>query len=82
MFGDAIFPIRKHEYAVELKRKHSIGFVAAVSYKDALVEVDLAREPRYIEELQRSDRARPVVHGFYTGDQLRVIAEEAGGLAE
>lgn len=77
MFGDAIFPYRKHEYAIKLRDKHGIRFLSAVEYPDALVEVDLAVKPSSVRDLLRSDRTTPVKHAFYTREKLTVLVGDA-----
>jgi hypothetical protein len=73
VFGDAIFPFRKHSFASRLLRAHSIRLIAVVEYPDALVEVDLSEEPNQVQMIKRSDRPRAVKHALYDGDQLKVL---------
>lgn len=76
MFNDAIFPVRKHNYAKALSVEHNIRFIAAVQYPDALVEVDLACKPESVRDLQRSDRATAVSHAFYGREQMTILYEK------
>ena len=73
MFNDAIFPIRKHNFATELRDATGIRFLAAVEYPDALVEVDLAQDPSSVRDILRSDRTTPVRHALYDRTALRVL---------
>ena len=79
-FGDAVAPIRKHEMAVSMKRRHNVPMLMVVQYAcGTLVECDLAVSPKERRPLQRRDRTHqaPVLHGFWMGDQLTVVDEAA-----
>lgn len=75
-FGDAVAPIRKHEAAVKLWRRHRFPMLMIVAYScGTLVEVDLAQPPAERRALKRHDRPKAVPHGLWKGDQLAVIPE-------
>lgn len=75
-FGDAVAPIRKHDYAVKLWKRHRFPMLMVVAYScGALVEVDLAAAPAERRALKRHDRPKAVDHGLWKGDQLTVIPE-------
>lgn len=77
-YGDAIFPMRKHEFAKQLSR-HKLPFVGVTLYGDGtLVEVDLTKAPSSQRDITRRDRPgmKPVPHGFYSKRQLTVLTAE------
>lgn len=75
-FGDAIFPLRKHDFA-KLLAAYNIPLLAVTEYGcGALVEVNLTVLPARTGGIKRHDRGgKPVPHAFYEGDQLTVLAE-------
>lgn len=76
-YGDAIAPIRKHHFAVELRDRFRIPFLLVTQYPDALVEVDLADEPAQQKDVTRHDRpGTSVSHGHWEGEQLTVLEEK------
>jgi hypothetical protein len=77
-FGDAVAPIRKHEYAYKLHRRHKIPMVMVVAYAcGTLIEVDLATPPRDRVSLKRRDRPHAVLHGVWKDEQLALVPEAA-----
>jgi len=75
-YRDAMFPLRKHEFAKKLY-KHSIPFVGVTEYGcGTLVEVDLAMPPSIVRPIARHDRpgSAPRAHGIYALKQLTVLA--------
>lgn len=75
-FGDAVAPIRKHDYAVKLWRRHRFPMLMIVAYScGTLVEVDLAQPPAERRSLKRHDRPKAVPHGFWKDAQLTVVPE-------
>lgn len=76
-FGDAVAPIRKHEYAHKLWRRHHVPMVMVVAYAcGTLLEVNLAEPPRERKTLKRKDRPHGVLHGIWKDTQLATIPEE------
>lgn len=82
-FGDAIFPLRKHEFAVNAAQEQNIPVLAITQYGDGtLVEVNLATEPAKRAKIERRDRPGDAVdHVFYAKEQLTVLIEAGDGLS-
>ena len=75
-FGDAIFPLRKHQFALDVLGSFCIRCFGIVEYGcGTLVEVDLGEAPREVREIRRRDRpgSKAVLHGVYAADQIRVV---------
>lgn len=79
LYGDAIFPTRKHVFGKRLKDL-GLPFIAVVRYGcGTLVEVDLASTPASRRDVTRRDRdGGPVPHVVYSGDQLTILKEGDG----
>ena len=76
-FGDAVAPIRKHEYAVKLAHRHKIPMLMIVAHScGTLVEVDLAEPPCERRDIKRRDRDKSVPHGIWKHDQVRKVWED------
>jgi hypothetical protein len=76
LYGDAMFPLRKHIYAKRMWEAHKIPVYAVTEYKcGTLAEVDLLEEPSSTRDIVRHDRKgdKPVPHAFYLKHQMRVI---------
>lgn len=79
-YGDLMVPIKKHEFALELRERCLLPLVCVTEYGDgALVEVDLTQEPSERRDVKRHDRPgmTPVPHGLYKGSKLKVLARSA-----
>lgn len=77
-FGDAVAPIRKHDYAKRLHEQHRVPFLMIVQYAcGSLVEIDLAEPPAAEKALKRRDRKDSVPHGFWRDAQLTVVLDGA-----
>ena len=77
-YGDAIFPLRKHNHARRESLKTGIPHIAVTEYGcGTLVEVNLAKKPASTKDVARRDRPgmKPVPHAFYTRRQLTVLEE-------
>lgn len=75
-YGDAIFPLRKHQLAVEVMQRTRIPIVGVVEYGcGTLVQCALSRKPAKQRDISRRDRPgmRPVPHVFFNGSQLTVL---------
>ena len=75
LYGDAMFPERKHIYASRMWAAHAIPVIAVTQYKDGtLVETDLREVPETRRAVARKDRGgAKVPHVFYTEKQMRVL---------
>lgn len=74
-YGDALFPIRKHEFAL-LVAEQNVPFVGVTEYGcGALTEVNLTEPPAKRKDIARRDRPgmTPVPHGLYSKAQLVVL---------
>lgn len=75
-FGDAIFPARKHDFALRAKRERKTPVLAVTEYGcGALVEVDLSQTPTRRQDIKRRDRPqmKPVPHVVYEKDRMAVL---------
>lgn len=74
-FGDALFPLRKHERAKELWEQHKIKLIGITEYGcGSLVEVDLSVAPTKFVDIKRRDRTGPAKpHVIYEKDKIRVL---------
>lgn len=75
-YGDVLTPMKKHEFAVQMG---DLGFPYLLVTQYAcgtLVEVDLSETPADSRPIARRDRPgmTPVLHGFWKGSQLRMLA--------
>jgi hypothetical protein len=77
VYGDVIFPIKKHDFARRLGR-NSIAMVGVTAYScGTIVEVDLADVPDEEKFITRRDRPGTTVkHGLYRESQLGVFLPE------
>lgn len=76
-FGDAMFPRRKHDFALKALRERCTPVLAVTEYGcGALVEVNLAFSPDSARDVARRDRPgmKPVPHVFYGKDKFRRLA--------
>jgi hypothetical protein len=78
LYGDAMFPKRKHDYAVMMKTMYKIPVFAVTEYScGALVQVDLTLPPAEIKNVTRKDRpGKAIPHVFYKDSQMLVLAKE------
>jgi hypothetical protein len=79
-YGDAMCPMRKHEFAKTLFTDHGVPCYLVTQYScGTIVEVDLLQRPASTKPIRRRDRPNsdPVRHAFYKGDQLTVYTEGA-----
>jgi hypothetical protein len=75
-FGDAVAPIRKHEYAEKLWRRHRFPMLMIVAYAcGTLVQVNLHEPPAQRRDIKRRDRPNAVPHGIWKHDQVKVVWE-------
>lgn len=80
LYGDAIFPHRKHDFAKRLAA-FKIPFIGVTQYGcGTLVEVDLRVLPAIRKDVVRRDRPgmEPVSHAFYAKEQLAVLCDRWG----
>ena len=76
VYGDAMFPRRKHEYAKRMWAAHKIPVYAVTEYAcGTLVELDLLATPTAARDIRRKDRPgdKPVPHVFYSESQMLVL---------
>jgi hypothetical protein len=76
LYGDAIFPLRKHKRARASVLKHDIPFIGVTLYGcGTLVEVPLSKVPSEKRDIARRDRPgqKPVPHALYSKRQLTVL---------
>lgn len=73
-YGDAMFPLRKHELALEAKRRGTCILAVTRYACGSLVEVDLGQPPTKKADVTRRDRpGKAVPHVFYSGRKLRLL---------
>lgn len=78
IYGDAMFPKRKHVYAVKMWEAHKIPVFAVTEYAcGTLAEIDLRQKPVKERSVVRKDRPgdKPVPHVFYSESQMAVLAD-------
>ena len=76
VYGDAMFPLRKHTYAERMWAAHGIPVIAVTEYAcGTLVEVDLRAQPKVTRNVKRHDRPgdKPVPHALYDKSQMLVL---------
>ena len=74
-YGDAMFPWRKHQFAL-LVAEQNVPFIGVTEYGcGALTEVNLTQPPATKKDVARRDRPgmKPVPHGLYSKKQLTVL---------
>ena len=79
-FGDAIFPARKHAFALEARSRRKTPVLAVTEYGcGALVEVGLWKEPSSRRDIARRDRPgmKPVPHVIYEKAKMTVLEGSA-----
>jgi hypothetical protein len=75
-YGDALFPARKHAFALRATRDHAIPVLGVVEYACGnLVVVDLAQKPAQRRDIARRDRPgqAPIPHVLYAREQMEVV---------
>ena len=80
MYGDAMFSLRKHVFAIRVRKERKTPVLAVTEYScGALVEVNLADLPSDTKPIRRRDRPgmQPVMHVFYDKGHMTVLESES-----